>query len=61
MVGFIFFNKSKPPRYDGPKKINAERLHFDKNLVSGYDKLIGLHRVEIRKKDALIRETKNKL
>lgn len=47
--------------HGGPKKIIAERLHFDAQQIEEYDKLIALHRMEIKTKDSLIRQTKNEL
>jgi len=61
MVAFIFFNKPQHAMLDGPKKIIAERLHFDTKQIADYDKLIAVHRVEIRIKDSLIRQAKNEL
>ena len=61
MVGFIFLNKPKHQMHGGPKKIIAERLHFDAQQIEEYDKLIALHRMEIKTKDSLIRQTKNEL
>jgi hypothetical protein len=39
-----------PP--DGPRKIIIERLHFDKEQVAAYDKLVEKHRADIRQKDS---------
>jgi hypothetical protein len=61
MVGFIFLNKPQHPMHDGPKKIIAERLHFDAQQISDYDKLIVTHQRNINAKDSLIRQTKNEL
>jgi len=61
MVGFIFLNKPQHQMHGGPKKIIAERLHFDAQQIEEYDKLISLHRMEIKTKDSLIRQTKNEL
>jgi len=61
LVGYIFFNRSKAPFGEGPKKIIAERLHFDAQQMADYDKLIAVHRTEIRTQDSLIRQTKNGL
>lgn len=61
LVGFIVLNKPKHLMHDGPKKIIAERLHFDAQQIVEYDKLIALHRMEIKTKDSLIRQTKNEL
>jgi len=61
LIGFIFFSQSKGPLREGPKNIIAERLHFDEKQIADYDKLIGVHRVEIGTKDSLIRHAKNEL
>ncbi len=61
LIGFIFFSKPKAPLHGGPKKIIAERLHFDNKQIAEYEKLIILHRTEIKAKDALIRQAKNEL
>jgi hypothetical protein len=61
MVGFIFLNKPQHPMHDGPKKIIAERLYFDAQQISDYDKLIVTHQRNINAKDSLIRQTKNEL
>jgi len=36
-------------------------LHFDNKQIAEYEKLIILHRTEIKAKDALIRQAKNEL
>ncbi len=61
LIGYIFFSKPKPPLREGPKKIITARLHFDTRQIADYDKLIALHKMEIRTKDSLIRSTKNEL
>ena len=61
MVGFIFLNKPHHQMHGGPKKLIAERLHFDAQQIEEYDKLIALHRMEIKTKDSLIRQAKNEL
>jgi len=68
ILAFLFFNKQMHPpgggpmgKEDGPKKIIIERLHFDKEQVSQYEKLIESHRQKIGEMDRQIKETKNQL
>ena len=61
LIGFIFFIQPNAHLHEGPQKIIAERLHFDKKQIADYDKLIAVHRVEIKTNDSLIRQAKNKL
>jgi hypothetical protein len=61
MVAFIFLNKPQHQMHGGPKKIIAERLHFDAQQIEEYEKLIALHIMGIKIKDSLIRQTKNEL
>ncbi len=50
-----------PMKEDGPKKIIAERLHFDKEQVAAYDKLIATHQVSVKALDDSIKIAKNDL
>ena len=50
-----------PMKKDGPKKIIAERLHFDKEQVAAYDKLIAEHQVAVKTLDDSIMLSKNNL
>lgn len=50
-----------PMKEDGPKKIIAEHLHFDKQQVVDYDKLIASHLSSVKALDDSIRITKNNL
>ena len=61
MAGFIVFRKPLPPQHEGPKKIIADRLHFDAGQRDEYEKLIAVHQSRIRSEDSLIRLTKNEL
>ena len=61
LVSFIFFSRPKPPRGEGPRNIIIERLHFDRNQILKYDKLIFVHRAKIKKKEKEIVEIKNSL
>lgn len=45
----------------GPQSVIIERLHFDKEQVVQYEKLIDLHQQTIRELDGQIREIKNQL
>ncbi|MCB0534831.1 MAG: periplasmic heavy metal sensor [Lewinellaceae bacterium] len=49
-VAFFVLGRPPGPRQEGPKKIIAERLHFDAEQVQAYDKLIARHQQEIREK-----------
>ena len=46
---------------EGPKRIIIERLHFDKDQVAEYEKLIDEHQSSIRSADDSIRIVKNGL
>lgn len=46
---------------DGPKKIIAERLHFDAEQVAAYDKLIAQHQQVIKSKQQEIGAAKTAL
>lgn len=59
LVGFIFFRK--PPMHEGPRKIIAERLHFDENQIKTYDGYIQNHRKAITQTEEQIRNLKNQL
>lgn len=61
---FLLFGK---PRKDGrfgedrPKNMVIEKLRFDKNQITEYEKLIQKHRRQIREKDNEILKLKNEL
>lgn len=66
IVGFLFMKKTPPPpagpmEQAGPKRIIIERLHFDKEQVMAYEKLIDEHRFAIRTIDDSIRLVKTLL
>lgn len=76
IVGFLMMKKSpmppkgRPPigmegklpgKQDGPKKIIAERLHFDKEQVVAYDKLIAAHQISVKALNDSIKIAKNNL
>lgn len=61
LVGFIFFRNHKPTHSEGPKKVIAERLHFDKAQIQEYEQLIIKHQESIKSKDSLIRQSKIEL
>ena len=61
LVSFILLMKPKPPRGEGPRNIIIEKLHFDRNQILKYDKLIFVHRAKIKKKEKEIIELKNAL
>ena len=72
LMAFIFFRPAPPPppgpRREGrvppgdrPKMMVIRRLHLDAQQVTAYEQLIDTHRDEIKKQEAVIRETKNKL
>ncbi|WP_284652166.1 hypothetical protein [Flavobacterium terrisoli] len=65
-LGFLFLNGPKDHRlpHEGrpkPKEIIIEKLHFDANQKTAYEKLIHWHRGEINRLDDSIRQTKNEL
>ncbi len=63
MVTFLFFRKPPPPRLfrGGPKKIIINRLHFDRQQVAQYGRLINKHQEIIHLLEDSIRNTKNDL
>jgi len=61
LVVFILFNKPQTRPYEGPKKLIAERLHFDAEQIEVYDNLIAIHRTHMNTKDSLIKQAKNEL
>jgi hypothetical protein len=63
-LAVFLFSRSRPPKPfdpDTPKRIIAERLHFDKNQIVQYESLIQEHRKQVRTKDEEIRKLKNEL
>jgi protein CpxP len=68
ILAFLYMQKPShaPPgrpgsRGEGPKKIIAERLHFDKDQIAEYEKLISTHRAAVGTLEKDIRQTKNRL
>lgn len=61
LISFLFINRPKHPRSDGPRNIIIERLHFDKNQIIKYDALINIHREKIRSKNREIEALKKLL
>ncbi len=59
LVGFILFNKPRPPHEEGPRKIIEERLHFDAQQITEFEKLIIVHHAKIKSVDSMIRLAKN--
>jgi hypothetical protein len=48
----MLWKRPAPPHLKGPRNIIIERLHFDKEQVAAYDKLVEKHRADIRQKDS---------
>lgn len=68
LLTFIFLRKApqspdgKPPLSSGgPKEMIVKELHFDKDQVSQYEKLIEVHRKSVNLYDDSISITKNEL
>jgi hypothetical protein len=68
ILAFLFLSKpmhlpvdGPGGKREGPKLIIIEKLHFDKEQVARYEKLIDLHQKTVRELDGQIRETKNQL
>ena len=72
ILAFLFFRQPSQPPMDGPgrpgpgagegpKRIIIERLHFDAEQITQYEKLIAEHRKQISELDKEIRQTKNNL
>ncbi len=68
IVAFLFMKKPPhppegrhPKAQEGPKNMIIERLHFDKEQVEQYEKLIDDHQSSIRTTDDSIRMVKNEL
>ena len=61
LICFLVFNKMKPNRREGPKKVIIERLHFDESQTMAYEKLIDGHKGSIRQLDARIMDLKKQL
>ncbi|WP_317897320.1 hypothetical protein [Aurantibacillus circumpalustris] len=61
LIAFLFLNKPKPPRHEGPKAIIIERLHFDAKQIEAYEALIKVHRKQISEKEIEILNLKTSL
>jgi periplasmic protein CpxP/Spy len=61
LVGFIFFGTDPHPNGEGPRNSIIEKLHLNKQQVEAYDKLIAIHRKNIRESNDKIRVLKNQL
>lgn len=61
LIWFLVAHKPNRPDRDGPKRKVIEKLHFDKNQIEAYEKLIEWHRSEIRKSDERMLELKQSL
>ena len=63
ILGFLFLSKNNdgPRGRKMPREIIIEKLHFDKNQITEYDKTIKLHQETIRSIDDSIRNTRNEL
>lgn len=68
MLCFLLFHKPFPPLHsrpdspgEGPKKIIAQRLHFDQQQTAQYEKLVEQHLSAIRNLENNIRDAKNDL
>lgn len=61
LIGFFVFGKHRPPNGEGPKKIIAEKLHFDSKQMDDYEKLIVIHKAKIASQDSMIRFCKREL
>ncbi len=66
LVGFMLLHKPPhmpppPGKHGGPRDIVIERLHFNKQQVADYDKLIKTHHETIQNEDKHIRDIKRAL
>lgn len=68
IIGFLLCRKpphppgGRPPiSQEGPKKIIIERLHFDKEQIVSYEKLIAEHQEMMKSMNDSIRRAKNDL
>lgn len=63
VLGFLFLSKNNdgPRGRKMPREIVIEKLHFDENQITEYDKTIKLHQETIRSIDDSIRNTRNEL
>ncbi len=61
LIWFLVSHQPNRSNREGPKRIIIEKLHFDKNQITEYEKLIEWHRTEIRKADKQMLELKHNL
>jgi len=61
LIWMVFARRPMPLGGEGPRNIIIEKLGFDENQSKEYDKLIAVHKSEIRKSDGQLMELKNKL
>lgn len=62
ILSFLFITKGhRPNDRRMPREIVIEKLHFDKNQIVAYEKIIAIHQKTIRDLDNSIRATKNEL
>lgn len=66
ILAFLFLRKpmhspGDEPMGKGPRSVIIEKLHFDKEQVAEYEKLITIHQQTIQELDGQIRETKKQL
>jgi periplasmic protein CpxP/Spy len=57
----LYFYLRKKPPHEGPRRIIAERLHFDAAQIAQQDTIIKAHRIAIREKQAEILVLRNAL
>lgn len=63
ILAFLFLNEGKvgPKGRRMPREILIDKLHFDKNQIKEYDKIIMKHQQAIRVTDDSIRSSRNEL
>jgi protein CpxP len=61
LVGFLVFRKPPHPPMDGPKKLIIQSLHFNKNQVNEYTKLIEVHKTDILNLKKKLEKSKGRL
>ena len=61
LLAGAFFIRGRFHHGEGPKKIIIEKLHFDKNQIATYEKLITAHRAAIKANREKLATQKNEL
>ena len=61
LISLVYIFNNKPGRGEGPKDYIIEKLDFDENQTSEYQKFIDAHRTIIRQSDQKIKELKSQL